>query len=197
MITSPWVLGTEAAAPLATALGAQLTLVPEVTFDDRWSQGSLVEQWRRDTAAGGWVTSVVVAVWTDPPDPVPVVELDVDHWLATTEAPLALWFATLAVAAARCADGGQVVAVVDRPDPRESAGRGGPAAVADAVEVMTRSLSEAHRDRGVRVNAVTTPSRLTGGGDRVGPDLAAAVAMLLSSESAGVTANTIRVGGSR
>ncbi len=199
-----WFLGTRASAPLATALGVELTLVPDLTLDAHWSQGVLLDRWRAEAAAGGPVDSVVVAVWPDGLEPTPLVELGLDPWLATTEAPIALWFASLAVAAARCAAGGQVVAVVDRPDPRGSAGWGGPAAVADAVEVMTRSLAQAHRPRRVRVNAVTTPTRLTGPADRTGngatersEDVVTAVAMLLAGRSAGVTANTVRIGGSR
>ncbi len=212
MSAHTWFLGTKASAPLAAALGVELTPVPELTFDDRWSQGVQVERWRAGVAAGRPVDSVVVAVWSDPLEPVPLVELGPDRWLATMETPLALWFASLAAAADRCGPGGQVVAVVDRPDPRESARWCGPAAVADAVEVMARSLAQAHGPRRVRVNVITNPARLGAGivppGGVAGPvgdeaaggawdDVVAAVAMLLSGRSAGVTANTIRIGGSR
>ncbi len=190
-------LGTEASAPLATALDAAVTPVPDLTLDVRWSQGAVVERWRSQMAAGGPVGSVVVAVWPHVPGPAAVVDLDTESWMATTEVPITLWFASLALAGDRCAAGGQVVAVVDRPDPRLSAGWGGPAAVADAVEVMTRSLAQAHASRRVRVNAVTTPARLAGGAGTAVDDVAAAVVMLLSGRAAGVTANIIRVGGSR
>ena len=69
-----------------------------------------------------------------------VVELDLDVWVDSVEAPIALWSAALGVAARQVADGGVVVAVVDRPSPLDCAGHGPEAAVADAVEAMVRSL---------------------------------------------------------
>ena len=76
------------------------------------------------------------------------------------------------------------------------------AAVADAVENMTRSLAQIHRPRGVRVNLVTTPARTTGGApesvDDAAGSLAGAVTMLLSGRDAGITASAIHLpGGTR
>jgi hypothetical protein len=193
---SPLVIGTAAARSLSEALGAEFSEVPAVEFGPSWSDGPAVEEWRNDLAAGSPAADLVVAIWPSTPQAAPVVGQGLAHWVETMEEPFALWFAALSAAAERCADNGQVVAVVDRPDPKSAAGWGAQAAVADAVEVMGRSLSLIHEGRNVRVNTVTTPARLTGlPGDQAGADLVATVAMLLSQSVVGMNASAVHLGG--
>jgi hypothetical protein len=85
-----------------------------------------------------------------------------------------------------------VVAVTDRPEPKESGGWALESALSDAVEVMVKSLSLVEQDRQVRVNAVSTSGRLSGEpAPWVG--VVDAVAMLLEAGGPGVNAEVIRV----
>jgi NAD(P)-dependent dehydrogenase (short-subunit alcohol dehydrogenase family) len=131
-------------------------------------------------------------VWPEAPAPTSVVDLDLVGWTARVETGMALWFAALAVACARCRDGGQVVAVTDRPEPKDCAGWALESALSDAVEVMVRSLAQVEGGRGVRVNVVSTAARLCGDPDPWGR-VVDAVAMLLTAGGPGVTAEVIRV----
>ena len=80
------------------------------------------------------------------------------RWVARAELALARWVTAFGVAKLRCADGGVVVAVVDRPAPLDSAGWAPESGIADAVEALTRSLARSEGPRRVRVDAVTTPA---------------------------------------
>lgn len=194
MTAVPWFIGTSPAVAVAAGLGAELDEVPALAFDAEWSEGLRVEEWRAAAMFGPEVGSVVVAIWPDGLTRAPVVDVWPGTWLASMETQFALWFAALAAGAERCADGGQVVAVVDRPDPMDAAGWSVVSAVADAVENMTRSFAQIHETRGVRVNLVTTSARLEGEIAGGLDDVIGAVAMLLASEAGGVTANTIHLG---
>lgn len=205
MIT-PLVLATDDddAAELAAALGARALPVPAPDhLEGDWEWGAALEDWRAATAEGPRTDRVVVAVWSAPTAATGVVELDVDDWLTRAEAPLAVWVAALGVARARCADGGAIVAVVERPSPLDCAGRGPETAAADAVEALVRSLARSEGPRGVRVNLVTTPRRLapeqvvapapslaTYPGT-VAAEVAGAVRLLLSDDGAGVTGTAV------
>jgi hypothetical protein len=191
----PLVVGTPAARSLCDVLGAEFAQVPTAGFDSGWSAGAAIEEWRDALAQGPPVADVVVAVWLPDPRPAPVVALGLEQWVDSMEGPFALWFAALAAAAQRCGDNGQVVGVVDRPDPKAAAGWGAQAAVADAVEVIGRSLSLIHEARNVRVNTVTTPARLGGPAGHQDGALAATVAMLLSQPVVGMNASAVHLGG--
>ena len=192
-------IGTRAASDLAAAFGAELHEVPAVALDPAWSSGPLVEEWRAGLLAGPPVADVVVAVWPDFPRPSLLVDLDLDGWVGQFETRFALWFAALAAGSNRCADSGQVIAVVDRPDPTQGTGWTTEAAVADAVENMTRSLAQIHRPREVRVNLVTTPARTTGvapeSADEAAGSLVEVVTMLLAGRDAGITASAVHLPG--
>ena len=189
----PWVLGTDPARPLAGGLGADLDELPSTAFDPGWSQAPAIEQWRdrRGTApgrTGSWSRSGPMhrhgLRWSTSTS---------QGWTARLETPFAWWFAALAVACERCSAGGQVVAVTDRPEARGSAGWGVESAVADAVEVMARSLAEVARSRGVRVNVVSTSDRLSGGRPSHLDGVLGAVRMLLSAGGPGVNTAVVRV----
>jgi hypothetical protein len=154
------VIGTNTAAWMATELGAELTLLPGTIFDSSWSTAPEVEAWRSATLDGPKVSEVVVAVWPEQVVNRPIIDTGLDEWLAGLETPFAQWYVALSVGAALCDDGGRLVAVVDRPAAMGTAGWGGTAAVADAVEITARSLAEFHQPRGVRLNQVTTDARL-------------------------------------
>ena len=51
--------------------------------------------------------------------------------------------------------------VAEQPAPLDCAGRAAETGLADAVETLARSLARSEGPRGVRVNTVTTPARLT------------------------------------
>jgi NAD(P)-dependent dehydrogenase (short-subunit alcohol dehydrogenase family) len=190
----PLVIGTDPARTLATWLGADWCPVPVMAFDEAWSAGPLVEEWRATTAAGPPTSAVVVAVWTENPRSSALVDTGFGSWLDTMEGPLARWFAALTSGAQRCTDGGQVVGVVDRPSPKASGGWSSVSAVADAVEVMVHSLAEVHRRRGVRVNLVTTPDRLEANGSPRSRSVAGTVSMLLQGGPEGITSAVIPLG---
>jgi NAD(P)-dependent dehydrogenase (short-subunit alcohol dehydrogenase family) len=192
------VVGTKGAKALAELLGATLVLVPEATLDLSWSQGSIIEEWRTTTADGDKASQVVVAVWPESPGPMPLLDEGVDDWLSAVETPFALWFAAVNAATAACADHGRVVVVVDRPNAKDAAGWGAEAAVADAVEIMAKSMALIHGERGVRINVVSTPDRLQSSGERNATKLAniaGAVTMFLSDQCGDLTGTAVHLGG--
>jgi len=175
------VLGTPAAAPLAERLGA--------TVADVASDGPSAER-------------VVVAAWPDRLEPGAVDDLSPDEWAARGEEPLVEWLVAMGAAAARCADGGVIVAVVDRPPPLDAAGWAPESGIADAVEALARSLARSEGPRGVRVHAVTTASRVArppvvdpqpplGGYPGDLDDAVGAVRLLLDDETAGLTGTVV------
>lgn len=186
---------------LAVAFGAELTAVPGGV--------EALDGWRGDLLEGDPVDRVVVAVWVGEQVQQDLAGTGYDDWVERCEVPLARWWAAMGVAARRCADGGAVVAVVERPPPLDVAGWGPAAAVADAAENMARSLARAEGGRGVRANAVTTPVRLhrpplvdpqpslaTYPG-RVDREVAGAVRMLLGDDAAGVTGTVVHADSGR
>jgi hypothetical protein len=198
MTTGPLFIGTDAATWIGRGLGARIVELPTICFDAAWSNGGIVEDWRAVALAGPTEESVVVAVWQDAPVRQPLLESDLGEWLARVETPFALWFTALSVAAERCAEGGRVVAVVDRPESTASAGWGDVTALADAVEITERSLMLLHGRRGVRFGLVTVDARL---GDLEGPDdevdgggLIDAVGLLLSDGNRSSSLTTMHIG---
>jgi NAD(P)-dependent dehydrogenase (short-subunit alcohol dehydrogenase family) len=191
-------------AELAAALPAELAAVPDVSGGDDWGWAAVLEDWRRDAAAGTPAAHVVVAVWpVDLGEPVELVGTALDGWVERAEVGFARWFAAMGVAAARCGDGGAIVAVAERPAPLDCAGWAPEAGVADGVEAMVRSLARAEGRRGVRVNAVTTPVRTTRlpvvdpapslatFPGRIDHEVAGAVRMLLGADASGVTGTVV------
>jgi hypothetical protein len=196
MVTEvPRVIGTPAARPIAEGLGAVLDELPAVVLDPAWSEGPIIEAWREAQRTATPASRLVVAVWADTVAPSSVVHLGVEAWSARMETPFALWFAALAAACERCVDGGQVVAVTERPEGKESAGWSLESAVADAVEVMVRSLALVYRSRRIRIHVVSTSTRLGGAATPV-VDVVGAVAMLLAADAPGVNTAVIRVAAS-
>ncbi len=194
----PLFIGTTPAMWIGTEIGAHLLQLPSLSFDLSWSASGIVENLRSEALKGRPEESVVVAVWHETRAPSPLLETDLDEWLAVVETPFALWFTALSVAAERCADGGHVVAIVDRPEPMASEGWGAPAALADAVEITERSLCQLHGHRGVRFGLVTVDVRLGNpSGLHVEQDRTSvidAVGLLLSTRIPSSTLTTVRVG---
>jgi NAD(P)-dependent dehydrogenase (short-subunit alcohol dehydrogenase family) len=195
MSESPLVIGTRAASGLVAQLGGETCEVPAVALDSAWSAGPAIEEWRAATIEGPRASGVVVAVWPESPRPVALADQDLSQWVSAMEVPFALWFAALGAGAERCADGGQLVAVVDRTDPKDAAGWSAETAVADAVTVMSRSLAEIHRHRGVRVHLVTSPARLAGSPNGTMHELVGAVALLLSNRGRAITSTVLHLSG--
>ena len=167
-MTATVVLGTddEDVRSLAAALGGELETMPAVVADGAgldWSWSALLEGWRGDASGRPPAERVVVATWSPAVDAAPLDDVDLDGWMQRSEVALARWVSAFGVAKARCADGGVIVAVVDRAAPLDCAGWAPETGVADAVEALTRSMARSEGPRGVRVNAVTTPARLTEG----------------------------------
>jgi len=159
-------LGTDCAdvTDLASALDAHLDSQPEVEGAGvDWAWAEALEAWRDAASVGPAVDHIVVAPWSAPPELSPLTAIGLDAWVARAELALARWVTAFGVAKLRCADGGVVVAVVDRPAPLDSAGWAPESGIADAVEALTRSLARSEGPRRVRVDAVTTPGRLTRG----------------------------------
>jgi NAD(P)-dependent dehydrogenase (short-subunit alcohol dehydrogenase family) len=193
---------------LADALGAKLVTVPMLEPDADWRFADELSHWRSQAASSGaedhvLEDHVVVAPWWPDPTPASFAEMHSGDWVRTMELPLATWAAALGVAARSCADGGAIVAVVDRAAPLDCAGWGAVTAVCDGVEALVRSLARAEGARRVRVNGVTTPARL---GDStpanpapslqsfpgtVAQEAVGSVRLLLADDASGITGTII------
>jgi len=198
-------LGTpiDAVRALASGLGADLVEVPLGAADH------ILEAWRDEVAAGPADDRVVVAPWVEGQAAGVVDDLTAETWDARCEAPLAAWVLAMGAAALRVADGGVIVAVVERPAPLDCIGWAPESAIADGVEAITRSLGRAEGPRGVRVHAVTTPARLTTGPVVQPPppldsfpgsldgDVVGAVRALLSDDAAGLTGQVVHADAGR
>lgn len=177
------------AARLARALVAGPTLAcPDSPAAEGWSWDWADEltAWRAEVEALPLAGRVVVCTWPGAVPAVPLVDLAPTQWRRYVEWPTALWFSTLVAAAGRCADGGALVAVVDRPAALEVIGYSTTVTVADGVTNLVRSLAAAEEERGVRVNAIVTS--LPG---RVEVEVAGAVRMLLSDDAVGLNGTTV------
>jgi NAD(P)-dependent dehydrogenase (short-subunit alcohol dehydrogenase family) len=150
-------------ADLARTLGGEVEALPVTPagVGGAVAAGDALDAWRAAAVGGARAARVVVVPWGSAPGASPLASLDLDAWTDRAELALARWVAALGVAKARCADDGAIVALVDRPAPLDAAGWAPECGVADAVEALTRSLARSEGPRGVRVNAVTTPARLT------------------------------------
>jgi len=179
---------------LAAALSAEWRAAP-ASLD-------ALEEWRARESAGATCARVVVAMPAREPAGA-LRETDAGAWFARAEEPIARWAFALGVAAARCADGGAIVAVVDRPAPLDCAGFAPEAAVADAACALVRSLARSEGARGVRVNAIVTSARLAPS-QPIAPapalasfpgtyeqEVAGAVRLLLAADASGVTGQAL------
>jgi len=199
MMPRPLVIGTRSSAPLADELGADLVELPPIELDGDWTTGSELYAWRTASLRRDPSDGIVVAVWPESAPSSPIVDTEPDAWSVGLEQPFALWFTALAVAADRCADGGQLVAVADRPQPKACAGRSLSAALADMVEVTAHSLVELHGSRGVGFTLVTDserfedPGGIASGGTRA--QLLVAVESALASISRPGTLTVVHVTG--
>lgn len=202
---------TEPVEVLRSGLDAELVEVPTLAADHEstkemptWPWSATLDAWRTSAAAGRAHRQIVVAPWADLlSKPVPLVDLADEDWFARLELPFARWYAAMGVAARRCADGGTIVAVIERPPPLDCAERAAETGLADAIESMVRSVARAEGARDVRVNAVTTPVRLAP--ERVvapapslsrypgtmETDVVGAVRMLLHDGAVGVTGSIV------
>ncbi|SFR90299.1 hypothetical protein [Sphingomonas jatrophae] len=119
--------------------------------------------------AAGWraaldpeppAATVIVALFHPLHPPEPAVVLDPATWAARSDGPLLDWMVALGGAAALCADGGAILAVVDEVPALDAAGMAPEAGVAEGVAALVRSLALSEGKRGVRANTVSTPFRL-------------------------------------
>ena len=193
---------------LADVLGADLVAVPGLDTEAQtadgfaaiWDATDALGDWRREAAAGAPADAIVVAVWPGEHESAPLSGMSAAEFARRMEWPFAAWYAAFSAAVARCADGGTIVAVIERPSPLDCAGWAPESGAADAVEAFVRSLARSEGPRGVRVNAVTTPSRLAPAHPvapapplaafpgHIDVEVARAVQMLLGPGSTGVTA---------
>ncbi len=203
--------GVDELVSLAASLDAEFLEVPDcpVSTDDPsgvaavWAAADELDGWRERALAGQTSETVVVAVWPDAQESGALFGLSAGEFARRAEWPFAAWYAALGAAVVRCADGGTIVAVIERPPPLDCAGWAPESAIADAVEALVRSLARSEGQRGIRVNAVTTPARvaparviapsppLAGFPGRVDVEVADAVAMLSGPGVTGVTGTVV------
>jgi len=194
---------SDAMQRLADALEAELVPLPPVSDREDF------EEWRDGVAAGRAVAHVIVAVWSEGEAPDPLLELDESAWTRRLEGPFLLWNLALGAAAARCDDGGSIVALVQSPSALDAAGFTPEAAIGDGVVALIRSVAASEGPRGVRANAVTTPLRLVeratlapapplpGYPGRIDVEVAGAIRMLLSEDACGLTGRVLAADGGR
>jgi NAD(P)-dependent dehydrogenase (short-subunit alcohol dehydrogenase family) len=198
MLAAPLVLGDEsdAARACARALAGEWAPVP--------ARADALEAWREQALRGAPRSRVVVSLLPEPASAArPLLACADSDWSARAEDAIARWVFALGVAAARCVDGGAIVAVVERPAPLDCAGFAPEAAAADAACALVRSLARSEGPRGVRVNAVATSARLAPASPVAPPpalasfpgaierEVAGAVRMLLADDASGVTGQVI------
>ncbi len=196
---------------LADALSSELVAPPPLPAADGWSWSFAddIDRFAASLAEGPPVDRVVVCTWDADYPTGALVDMDADAWMAHVERPLALWYAVAAAAAERCADGGAIAVVVERPAPIDSDGHAGATAVAEGLVTLARSLALVHGPRGVRANSVgtviaTAPETLLGHAPAlasypgsIGREIAGAVRMVLSPDASGVTGTLVRADGGR
>jgi len=207
MIASP----LDALREMAKALDAEFTAVPSCPVtsgssagaDALWHDASALDAWRAEHLVGAPRAAIVVAVWPEQHVSTPFTDISPTDFARRSEWPFAAWCAALGVAASRCADGGAVVALTERPSPLDCAGWAPESGAADAVEALVRSLARSEGHRGVRINGITTPARLAPDHTvaplpslpsfpgRIEHEVTEAVAMLLGPGVAGVTGTII------
>lgn len=170
-----------------------------------WDATQALQDWRSTVCAGDRHRRVVVAVWSSAHTNSPLTDMSASEFARRTEWPYAAWFAALGAAVSRCADGGAIVALVERPSPLDCAGWAPESGIADAVEALVRSLARSEGPRGIRVNGVTTPARLApervvaplpplpSYPGRVDVEVARAVEMMLGDGVCGVTGTVVHV----
>lgn len=169
-----------------------------------WPWADDLQRWHDEAMNARVADQVVVAAWPLlPARRGDLGAVSLESWVERNELPLARWFAAMGVAASTCAEGGSIVAVIERAAPLDCAGWAPETGVADAVESMVRSLARAEGHRGVRINAVTTPIRLPAPTivapapslgtfpGRMDVEVVGAVRMLLGSDALGVTGTVI------
>ena len=186
---------------LAELLGAELLALPAAAPAS--ARDAELERWRARARELAPRRRIVVAAWRAEASPGALLGLADEAWCARAEDPLVDWMVALGSASALCADGGSLVAVVERPAPLDASGWVPEAGVADAVEALVRSLARSEGPRGVRVNAVATPVRLVSGPVVApAPPLAAfpgalerevvgAVRLLLGDDACGLTGSVL------
>lgn len=211
-MTEPLVIGLDEAQvrAIATALGGELLVqsaVDSCSTDWRWAEA--LETWRNVANAGPKAEHIVVALFPEVLEPATLDTIDLDGWVERSEVALARWIAALGVAQRRCADGGSITAIIDRVAPLDCAGRSTETAVSDAVEALVRSLGRSEGARGVRVNLVTTPARLTtlpvvdpqpplaAFPGSIEDQIIPTCRMLLSDDAAALTSTVLHVDGGR
>ena len=99
---------------------------------------------------------MVIACWDEIDTPSPFVDVDGTAWSSQLEQRLTTWAVATKVGIARCADGGAVVVVVERPAAFDAVGRSMLVGVAEGVLGLMRAVAASEGPRAVRVNAVTT-----------------------------------------
>jgi enoyl-[acyl-carrier-protein] reductase (NADH) len=194
---------------LAEALDAEFVAIPPIGGGDGGWPAAVLDAWREEVAAGPAADRIAVAAWSAAREPAAFVDTDPSEFAARCELPFATWFAALGAAVQRAADGGSVVAIVERPPPLDCAGWAAESGVADAVEAFVRSLARSEGPRELHVNAVTTPARLIRGAvpapapplasfpGTVEREVAAAAQMLLGGGVLGVTGTVVHADGGR
>jgi hypothetical protein len=182
--------GSVEVARLARLLDANAVLVsPDppnaATWDWDWTDS--LRAWRAEIELLPTADQVVICTWPPVAPAVRLVDLSPSQWRRDVEWPTALWFSTLVAAAGRCAGGGALVAVVDRPPTSDTIGYAARVTVAEGVTNVVRSLAASEAERSVRVNAVvaTLPDEQASG----------AVRLLLSDDAAGLTGTALWAAG--
>jgi hypothetical protein len=192
---------------LAIALASELLRAPSLPpSGDGFGWGFVDElaTWAAALRDGPPVPSVVVCTWMPSTPARALVDVDAGGWMDGVEWPMALWFSAIQAAADRCADGGSIVVVVERPAPIDSHGRATTTALAESLSALVRSVALIHGPRGVRANVVATevdtaPEVLLGLSPALATfpgaparEVAGAVRMLLGADAAGVTGTVVR-----
>jgi NAD(P)-dependent dehydrogenase (short-subunit alcohol dehydrogenase family) len=193
---------------LADGLGeAEVVAVPEppagLAGSWDWDWAPVLERWRSDFEAGPPEAEIVVCTWPAALAATPFLEVSPQDWRARAEWPTALWFVVMVGAVNRCADGGSVVVVTERPAAIDVEGYAPEVGVAEGILCLVRSLATLAGDRRVRINAVTSeiltaPAHLVGAPPSLPSfpgsaaiEIAGAVRMLLSPEAGGVTGTKV------
>jgi hypothetical protein len=135
---------------LGDALSADLVAPPSLEAGGGWAWtfADEIERFAAVVLDGPPAERVVVCTWSRSYEAMPLLDVAATGWMTGVERALALWYSVVTHAIERCADGGAMAVVIERPAGIDSAGHAITTAVGEGLVALTRSCALVHGARG-------------------------------------------------